>query len=379
MSVTFVTLVRGARSLGIAALSAAAVALALTRIEVSGTWYGVYLLRGSGAQPLELKDDLLLGEGNRVIAGVSFSRVREIARAGDRVQRDGAWLESEWDEAIGRGIVRNHLADGTELVTLLSRFDNGGADGVARHGVFIGGSLPDVALDVALQNESGMAYRERSGRWRHIWCNANEAVWDVAENREIDTWQYRYLGSRIVVQDAQRVVIESAHEVVVAGVTLRMDRTAQFLAGRPFVLLGVTIENVGARPVRYMFLYGDEPWVGNFGVAYGNLGWTADGIYSDEVQVNQLRHRVAGIVDTETGTANFLAWLGSELPDLVYISNDVGELHLGTPLASDHIFIGTEWHRELQPGESRHVLLAVGMGERDPDGRLHAPAGVPGL
>jgi hypothetical protein len=370
---------RVARWIGIGALAAAATLLALTHLEISGTVYGLYLLRGAGAEPLELKDDLLLGEGNRLLGGVSFSRVREVASAGDHPRQGGAWLESEWDAALGRGIVRNHLADGTELVTLLSRYDNGNKDGGARHGVFMGGSLPDVAMDVSLQNESGMASRERSGRWRHIWCNANEAVWDVEQNREIDTWQYRFLGSRAVVQDARRVVIQSSHELEIAGVPLRMERTIQFEAGRPFVLLGVSLENVGARPVRYLFLYGDEPWVGNFGNAYYNLGWTRDGVFADETRIDPVSHRFAGIVDTETATANFMAWLGTDLPDVVYVSNDVGESHPGAPLASTHVFIGTEWHRDLKPGESRHVLLAIGMAERDAGGHLSPPPGVPGL
>jgi hypothetical protein len=242
--------------------------------------------------------------------------------------------------------------------------------------VFVGGSLPDIAVDPTSLNQSGMAYRERSGIWRHIWCNANEAVWDVANAREIDTHQYRYLGSHVLARDTQRLVIESSHEVTVSGVPLRMRRVAQFTAGRPYLLLGVSIENVGTVPVRYKFLYGDEPWVGKYGSAAGNLGWTADGIFADESQIDPIGHRWAGIVDTETGTANFLAWLGSEFPTLVYVSNDVGELVPGRPLASEHIFIGTEWHRELGPGEAQHLLLAIGMAERDAAGHLSPPADV---
>jgi hypothetical protein len=367
---------RVARWLAVGALGVLAFALALTRVEVSGAWYGLYLLHGAGAAPLELADDLLLGEGNRVIAGVSFSRVREVTQSGDRLRGGDAWLESEWDAALGRGIVRNHLADGTELVTLLSRYHNGGDDGEDRHGVFLGGSIPDVALDVSLQNQSGMAYRDRQGRWFHIWCNANEAIWDVARGREIDTWEYRYVDSHVVVHDARRVVIESEHEVFVSGVPLRMNRVAQFTAGAPYVLLGVTLENVGASPVRFMFLYGDEPWVGDFGVSAGNLGWTSDGVFADEARIDHVSHRWAGIVDTKSGKANFLAWLGKELPTLVYVSNAVGKIVPGVPLASDEIFIGTEWHWELAPGDSRHLLLAIGMAGRDPAGRLVPAAGL---
>jgi hypothetical protein len=357
------------RWLGAGALGAAALVLVLTHIEITGGWKGIYLLRGVD-QPFVLRDDIFLGEATRALASVSFSAVRSVADIKEADRPAGAWLESEWDEAAGRGIVRNHLADGSEMQTALSRWDNGGEDGGVRHGVFVGGSLPDIALDLTSLSQSGMAYRERSGIWRHVWCNANEAIWDVAQNREIDTYQYRYLGSAVLVRDSQRLVIESSHEVIVSGVPLRMRRVAQFAAGKPYLLLGVSIENLGTVPVRYMFLYGDEPWVGKYGSAAGNLGWTGDGIFAEEAPIDPVRHRWAGIVDTETGTANFLAWLGADFPSVVYVSNDVGTLVPGKPLASEHIFIGTEWNREIGPGEVQHVLLAIGMAERDAGGHL---------
>ena len=364
---------RAARWFGILALGATAFALALTEIDVSGGWKGLYLLHGTGGAPLELADDVYLGEGPRVIGSVPFDGLRRLVHLQDENLHHGPWLELDWDDALARGLVRNHLGDGTELVTMLSRWDNGGGDGGARHGVFIGGSVPDVAVYTARQNESGMAFRERSGTWRHVWCNANEAIWDVAAAREIDTWQYRYLGSQVLVRDAERVVIESTHEADVGGVPLRMSRVAQFAAGKPYLLLGISLENIGTAPVRYMFLYGDEPWVGNFGNADGNLGWTSDGVFADEAAIDPVSHRWAGIVDTGSGTANFLAWIGREFPTKVYVSNDIGELVPGRPLASDHIFIGTEWHQELMPGEVRHVLFAIGMAERDAVGNLRPP------
>jgi hypothetical protein len=348
----------------------------LTHFEISGGWKGIYLIRGIGPAPFVLKDDAFLGEGQRVVASASFALVRSISDAGDVDRPPGSWLESEWDEVDGRGIVENHFADGTQIQTALSRWDNGGGDGGVRHGVFVGGSLPDIAVAPASLNQSGMAYRDPSGIWRHVWCNANEAIWDVANNLEIDTDKYRYLGSDILARDTQRLVIESNHEVTVAGVPLRMRRVAQFTAGQPYMLLSVSLENVGKVPVRYMFLYGDEPWVGNYGSAAGNLGWTADGVFADESKIDPVRHRWAGIVDTETGTANFLAWLGTEFPTMVYVSNDVGTLAPGKPLSSNSIFLGTEWHRELGPGEIQHMLFAIGKAERDAAGHLRPPADV---
>jgi hypothetical protein len=372
---------RGARLLrwaGFAALGAAAFLLTLTRIDITGEGYGLYLVREAGAVQLRLNDDLLLGQGERAVGGISFSRAREIAHADDRMSRRGPYLESEWNEALGRGVVRNHLVDGTVLVTLLSRYENGGGDGGVRHGVFVGGSLPDVAMDVAAQNQSGMAFRDQAGKWRHLWCNANEAVWDVDRGREIDTWEYAFLESHVAVRDTQRVVIKSSHEIAVAGVPVRMDRVAFFTAGEPYFDLAVTLENVGSRPVRYLFLYGDEPWVGSFGTSTGNLGWTEEGVFADESSIDARRLRGAGIVDSGSGTANFLAWFPENVPDVVYVSNEMGRLNPGVPLASNEIFIGLEWRdRVLAPGELHRFRVAIGMADRDlATGRLRIPPGV---
>jgi hypothetical protein len=59
-----------------------------------------------------------------------------------------------------------------------------------------------------------------------------------------------------------------------------MNRVARFVAGRPYFLLGVTPENVGSVPARYTFLYGDEPWVGNFGEAFNSGLHVPDGVFA---------------------------------------------------------------------------------------------------
>lgn len=354
----------------------AAFAAALTRTDFSGTWYGMYLLAQPQHAGLSLQDDLLFGQGDRLLAGVSLAGARALVHAGDRLSAAGPYLDAEWDDALGRGLVRNHLGDGTELHTFLARFENGGADGNARHGVFVGGSVPDVAADVAMSNESGMAFRDGSGRWRHVWCNANEAIWDDAAQQTIETWRYEYLGSRVLGHDSTRFVVSSAHRVLVSGVPLRMERTATFRAGERFLTLEVAFTNEGDRDAAFSWLYGDEPWVGNFGSSYGNLGWTEEGVFADEAMLDARRVRTAGIVDTNSGTAAFLAWPPAAPPDMLYVSNRMGLLVPGVPLASGEIFIGTEWREVLRPGERRVMRLAIGMGVRDATGRLRAPDGV---
>ena len=256
-----------AAALGLAALVAAA-----TDVQISGNWQGVFLLRGAGERPLVLKDDLFLGDGSRLVLGASFSRIRRVVGR-DAPAPGRAWLELDWDDG-GSGLVRNHLADGTELVTLFSRYADD--EGKTPRGLFVGGALPDVAA-VQDQDESGMAFRDARG-WHHIWCNVNELLLDLDSQQPWPPGSWKYLGARVLIRDPERVVIESSHEVPVAGGSLRIDRFAYFRAGKPWFKLGVRVVNTGERPARYAYAYGDEPWVGHFGSAAGNVGWLRDAI-----------------------------------------------------------------------------------------------------
>jgi len=363
---------------GIAALSAAGLLLATTRIEIEGRWRGLFLLRAHDGRMLELQDDLYLGDGSRLVAGVSFSRARRWIGATAPAPSPGeAALELDWDDRAGRGMVRNRMGDGRELVTLFGRYQ----DDVGGHprGLFLGGAVPDVAGDLAHQDQSGMALLA-DGRWVHVWCNVNEALVDMdGALSTIPPSAFRFLGSRVLVQDARRVVLESNHEVTLRQGRLRMDRFAYFTAGRPFFRLGITITALGPGPVTYAYLYGDEPWVGRFGTSSGNAGWIDGAVIGIEGRLDPRRARWAGIVDLKSGFANYLEWLGDDFPDDVYFANQPGrfaEAAAAVPLASNEIFIGLQWvGRRLAPGEGRNMRLAIGLAEQDPaTGKPRRPA-----
>lgn len=357
------------RWLGIAAVALAGLFLAVTRVDVSGRWFGLFLLRGREARPLVLKDDLFLGDGSRLIAGVSFSRLRRLV-VGEGAARSAAGrphLELDWDEAQGSGLVRSHLEGGRELVTVFSRFtDDWGRNS---RGLFVGGALPDVAeaddtrgVERRL-NDSGMSVRDGGG-WHHVWCNANEALLDEANGRMTTPGQWRYLGSRVLIRDAERVVLESSHEIPVTGGALRMDRFAYFRAGKPWVKLGVRILNAGEAPARFAWVYGDEPWVGDFGSAAGNVGWVKGMKVPIEADLDPASYRWAGIVDEKSDLANFVSWIGEALPDRVFFSNGPTTTIRGAPLSSNEVFVGLQWlGQRLAPGESRTYLLSLGLAE----------------
>lgn len=363
---------RARRIVALAALAAVGLAAGLVRPAFTGRWYGLYVLEAREGIGLELKDDLVLGDGSRLVAGVDFSALRAALHAGE-ARRLSTWLELEWDEGAGAGLVRNHLPDGTELVTLFSRYAD--SEGLTPHGLFVGGALPEIAKSTA-QNESGMTVRDARG-WTHVWCNVNEGMLLEATGELTYPGRWRFLGSRVLVRDPERVVLESSHEISEGGVELRMDRYAYFRAGKPYFKLGIKLTNVGDQPVRYAYTYGDEPWVGEFGSAAGNVGWTASGLVLVERFVDAEAHRWVGILDQDSGVANFLAWLGEDLPDAAYFSNVPGVVSAGEPpLESNEVFVAAQWNdRVLEPGEGRSMLLAIGMADVV-DGRPRLPPGA---
>lgn len=350
---------------------------ASTQLVIQGSWRGLYLLRSERGRPFLLKDDLLLGEHPRLMASVSFGAARRLLSPAPGAAGSGPALTLEWDQRTGSGLVRNRLADGTELLTLFSRYRD--SDGLQPHGLFVGGALPEVSADAGAQEQSGMAFQDARG-WAHVWCNVNEGLEDELAHAAWTPTRWRYLGSRVLVREPGQVTLESSHELSLAGGLLRVDRFAAFVAGEPFFRLTIRLRNLGPGAVGYTYLYGDEPWVGHFGSAEGNIGWRPGALLRAETPVEPAAG-VAGILDERSGLASFIAWSGGEPPDFVYVSNQGGQMASAgqrLPLTSNEIFIGLEWmRRSLGPGQGRTMALALGMARADPaTGIPVAPAGA---
>jgi hypothetical protein len=141
------------------------------------------------------------------------------------------------------------------------------------------------------------------------------------------------------------------------------------------------LTSLGPGEIRYAYLYGDEPWVGFFGSADGNVGWVEEGVLPFETSIDPATHRWAGILDRKTGLANYLGWEGGEAPSEVYVSNSLGRWAPAedrVPLASNEVFLGLQWReRHHLPGEARSYRLAIGLADLDPaTGRPRRPAGA---
>ena len=357
--------------------------MALTvHFNITGQYEGIFLLKGKKGALFEVKDDLYLGDGRRLIYGIDLDDPRyRLFRLFNKEEAAGAYLYYEWDQEEGRGFVRNFMPDGKQLLTCFGRYEEGNTDEV--HGLFVGGGLPAGVRDDDLVklDETGMAYSDGK-RWYHIWCSVNEGISSAVTFQKNNPSEWKYLGSKVLNAGRRELAIRSSHQVLIDGTPLRIDRYAHFRAGDTYFILSVRITNVGRNVASYYYCYGDDPWVGDFGTSAGNVGWVKDGIINFEQPVDSYKYDFAGMCDYGnsvlgkghyyTMTANFIEWLGGNRPELVYFSNAPGVFHFDEktkiPLSSGERFIGLQWGPHgLKPGESESYNLAIGMAGHDPE------------
>lgn len=349
------------------------------RFDFKGHFDGIFLLQGREGWKYELKDDLYVGDGDRVIWSIDFDD------PGFRLFQDlhtfkpgEAHLYYEWDAKDGSGFVRNFLGDGTQVLTCFGRYM--GDDKEYVHGLFVGGGLPASVTggDNVFMDETGMAYYDRT-RWYHVWCNVNEGIIS-GTGQPLAPSNWKFLGSKVIDESSKTLAIASHHEVDLDGVPLRIERHVYLNAGDTYFVLTIKVTNIGTAPARYTYLYGDEPWVGNYGSSRGNVGWVKDRLIEYETRLDSTKYSYAGFYDygnsaageehNFTGTANFIEWFGGDRP-MVYFSNDSGVLNDTSgkkiPLSSNTRFIGLVWGpRLLAPQQSNYYTLAVGMAGHDP-------------
>lgn len=350
------------------------------RFRYYGHWQGIYILRSADGRFL-VKDDLMLGDEESLLLALPAEPVFRFLN-GDVSHATGIKrLEYEWFRRDGSGFVRSFAADGTEFLTCLSRYlDSGGEE---TRGLFVGGGLPfDLEVDRRVSmNETGMAFFDGTS-WHHIWCNVNEAISPWSNPAAIippSSWEFR--GSRVLESSAERLVLSSRHEIELDGVPVAMDRFMIFRAGSRHVTLVIRMTNMGRQPTGYYYIYGDEPWVGSYGSAEGDVGWVADGLVPYEGTIDPGRYGWAGYVDhgneaageahDRTGLANFIEWQGPLKPDTVYFSNRIGafaDASARVPLSHpQNRVIFLQWGpRLMAPGQTDTIVLSVGMADRDP-------------
>ncbi len=352
--------------------------VATFRFNITGSYEGIFLLRGENGALFELQDDLYLGQEGRYIAGIDFEDEKQFLwKLLHRAEAKEPYLYYEWNKKSGEGFVRNYLPGGKQVVTFFSRFED--EFGKEAEGLFVGGGLPSSIREDNMLKKSatGMAYYDGT-RWVHVWCNANEMI-SNSRLEPIYPHSWKYLGSKIIRGNTGNLIIRSRHEAIVDNVPLRIDRHAYFRAGATYFLLSIQIKNIGTVPATFDYVYGDDPWLGDFGSSAGNVGWAADGLYKYVGGLDVKRIHYAGYFDygndaageghNFAGIANFIEWFGTE-PSFVYFSNgpfDIPPLNgERLPLNSNARFIGINWSQTLQPNQTKIYTLAIGMAGRDP-------------
>ncbi|MBI5190813.1 MAG: hypothetical protein HZA22_09070 [Nitrospirae bacterium] len=365
--------------LSIAVMVSGAVLLAqYVRFGINEHFRGVYLLSGTGGKRYELKNDLFLGEADRLLWGIDIEDPRYRLMGRHFPPLPGrAYLDYEWDEESGDGYVRDVKPDGTEVSTIFSRFVDD--DGKVTHGLFLGGALPE-SIKTPTQdgyNHTGMSYFD--GRaWRHIWCSANEAVQESLTGRIVtpDTW--RFLGSAVEKVSPTGLIISSRHEAMVDGVPLLIKKTACFRAGDGYFVTHIDVTNSGPNPAVFSYAYGDEPWVGDYGTAAGNVGWTDGQVVETVGRVDTARHNYVGMFHYGNSligeghgyslAADFIQWFGGPKP-LAFFSNGPRQFPKAgdtTPLAGEERFVGLQWGPVmLAPGRTERFTFALGMAPYD--------------
>jgi hypothetical protein len=360
------------------------VLLVLLASKVKFTFYddihGFFVLEGDKGYWLELTDDIYPETANRLLWGKS-TRLFSSAERSSCGAGSSPCLEFEWNERTGHGYVMSVYPDGSKLLFNLGRFIDD--SGKVPSGIFIGGGLPpsDPDYQHLNRNETGMAYFDGT-RWYHIWCNVNEGLSSVRQPYLMSypsDWTFR--GSKVLENDGRHLSLQSRHDFRLDNVPCTLDRYLFYTAGAPYVVLVTEITNRGEFPLSLRYTYSDEPWLGNFGSARGNVGWLKDGIVLTERIIDTSRNTFAGMFDygnelagedhDYTWKANFIEWDRKSRPDKAYFSNIMGGLanyRQSAPLSSPkNRIIGLIWGPlTIPPGQSFTFTLAIGMAGNDP-------------
>ncbi|MDD5284678.1 MAG: hypothetical protein PHD54_02365 [Desulfuromonadaceae bacterium] len=365
--------------LAAAVLSVVSSILLKVNFDFCGDYEGVFLLKGQHGAWLEITDDLFPEDIERFITGYALSNFKRVVSNGACSASDSPCMNYEWNSATGRGFIKTSYPDGRKFLICLSRFKDS-AD-KKPSGLILGGNLPPIDPDANYfdRNETGMAYFDGT-RYYHIWCNANEGIIDES-SRLISPENWKYIDSRVQENSPKDLTLFSRHQAVINNVPITVERTLFYEVGNTYVTLLTKIINVGKTSTAFSYLYGDEPWVGNFGTSAGDIGWLKDRLVTTEMPVDTSHYDHAGIYDygnilagekhVYTNKANFIEWQHENHPDYAFFSNDfakVGEPEAKTPLASHtNRVIALLWGKLLlQPNQSFMFKMAVGMADVNP-------------
>jgi hypothetical protein len=293
-------------------------------------------------------------------------------------------LQIGWDPRTGKGDVRQHLASGDVLR-------------VCFHCGFAG-----YTGGLVIGNFNGSGYGLypkrpiRGFRMINVFCAQDESIWDHAEQAEYtygwsenygkgdDGKPLKYVRGRIVDSGPRTVVLQSEN----AGGCYRVTKVATTRAEVRWWIIATRITNTCDRPVRFDFFSGDDPWLGLYSSAEGDVGWTPDGLVRHERAYGAGQFVAGGLYDlgeagSTTGFSNqanfFLLDPATPLPDLALFANSFAhsrrEIDPTRALDDKKMrALNIGWTaRTLAPGQGLTVAMALGLAETG------APGSIPRL
>ena len=353
---------------------------AVSKVDVYyyGSHEGLFLLKGENGAWLEVTGDLFPEDTDRFIYGHPFTLFKHMASVGSCNAIDRPCTTYECNEKGGRGFIKTTYPDGRKFLICLSRFKD--SLGLHPSGLFLGGDLPprDPDFQIFNKNETGMAYFDGK-RYYHIWCNVNEGIADAA-NKPISPSQWQFLSSKVLENSQTDLTLVSRHRALVNGVPFTIERFLFYTVGDTFVTLVTNITNVGNTASTLFYVYGDEPWFGDFGTSAGNVGWLKDRIVTTEMMVDTKKNDYFGMFDygnelageahNFTKKANFIEWQHDNPPTVAYFANHFGNIdeREKVPLSSpNNRVIALQWGKlRIEPDTTFSFKLAVGMAANNP-------------
>lgn len=346
--------------------------------NIIDNYLGIFILKKSDGIGFEIKNDIYPDDIKNIIFAIDLEDFFQHIGVNQLFSNlnDYPKLDYIWDENNGRGVIKNMLDDNKKIYVSFSRFKDD--SGFVPKGLFLGGGLPrDLTNESPEQlNETGMAYYDGK-KWYHIWCSANEGIstgYNYSSKIPPSLWDFK--GSRILKKTEKELMIKSVHEVALNNSILKIDRYAYFQAGEPYFLLFINFKNIGKEPVDFIYVYGDEPWLGEYGSSVGDVGWVKDGLIFHEgpIDINKydflgfydIGNMYAGEGNVYSGIANFIQWLYEKSkPDIAYFSNETGNYSDKklVPLNSKYNRnLSLEWGpKKLLPNKEFFISLAIGM------------------
>jgi hypothetical protein len=280
-----------------------------------------------------------------------------------------------WSPATGRGEVSERLSSGDVMHTCFHCAYPGYTGGL------VIGNFSAPGMELRPQKPL------RGYDSINVFCAQDESIWDLDEQVEYsygwsenfgtgpDGKRLEYVRGRVLEHDDTHVVLTSEN----AGGCYQVTKVATTRAEWRYWMIATRIENRCTHPVHFDFHSGDDPWIGRYASADGDVGWTPAGLINNEKGLTAGAFTAGGLYDlgnrklgqTDAGFSNQANFFALDpalpLPDFTGFANRFahhqGEIDEKRPLENrTMIALNMGWrNRRLAPAESMMVALALGL------------------